>query len=448
MNLVSIAWKSIGQRSLASSLTSLSVALGVMLMVTVLVTSAIVDQALNQNSIGYHLIVGPKGSALQLVLSAVYRIQPPIENVPYLFYRQLQEESRVVEAVPLAFGDFTEEGGFPIVATTSRHFMLEYAPGRTFGILKGGKQMGGPFDAVIGSHVAKTNGWKVGTTFQITHGSAESDHVHDERFTVVAVLAPTHTANDKTVFLGLEGFYRIEGHDKKPEEAEKQLGDFYAQDPEMLAYIQSEFARIRAEREKEEEGGHSHSHHHETPDVLKEVTAVLLLMRSDFDAIMLRAELKKGLQAQAVNPIEPMSQLKEQVVGNVRKVLVFLTALIIVVSGVGIFVSIYNSMADRRREIGIMRALGARRQTVFSIILAESVLLCFIGGLLGLLLGHGLVFVAAPYVADATGLLIDPFAFETEELVLFPVLLALASLVGFIPAMTAYRTDVADALSG
>jgi putative ABC transport system permease protein len=157
--------------------------------------------------------------------------------------------------------------------------------------------------------------------------------------------------------------------------------------------------------------------------------------------------LKKGIQAQAVNPIVPMKRLMDLFVGNVRIVLVFLTGLIIAVSGVGIFVSIYNSMADRKREIAIMRALGASRQTVFSIILAESILLCFTGGVFGLILGHGLVFVAAPIVESKSGILINPFAFETMELVLLPLLIVLASLVGFVPGMTAYRTDVAKSLS-
>lgn len=94
-----------------------------------------------------------------------------------------------------------------------------------------------------------------------------------------------------------------------------------------------------------------------------------------------------------------------------------------------------------------MRALGAQRGTVMSIILFESIILCVGGGLLGLLLGHGLVFAAAPLVAARTGLLIDPWAFSPYELMLFPVLFVLGALVGFLPGMTAYRTDVAESLN-
>ena len=141
-----------------------------------------------------------------------------------------------------------------------------------------------------------------------------------------------------------------------------------------------------------------------------------------------------------------MQELKEKVLGNIEKLLLVLTVVIIAVSGVGIFVSIYNSMSDRRREIAIMRALGARRTSVFAIILAESMLLCFGGGVLGLAMGHGLVAISAPIVEAEAGILVDRWAFEPIELVLVPSLLVLASLIGFVPGLSAYRTDVAKCL--
>ncbi len=162
---------------------------------------------------------------------------------------------------------------------------------------------------------------------------------------------------------------------------------------------------------------------------------------------MFNGEMKRGHKVQAINPIVPMQRLMSDILGNVRTVLVVMTALIIIVSGVGIFVSIYNSMSDRRKEIAIMRALGAQRRTVFSIILAESILLCFGGGILGILLGHGLVFEAAPVVQQQTGILINPFAFEGIEFILLPGLIGLASLIGIVPGLAAYRTDVARALA-
>jgi putative ABC transport system permease protein len=164
-------------------------------------------------------------------------------------------------------------------------------------------------------------------------------------------------------------------------------------------------------------------------------------------AYFMKPKINKGPIAQAVDPMEQISKLLRDVVGNIRIMLLVMTVLIIVVSGVGIFVSIYNSMSDRKREIAVMRALGARRRTVFSIIVAESVLLCALGGFAGLALGHALVFVASPIIEARTDVMIDPFFFESHELIILPALLVLAVVVGLVPGLTAYRADVARGLS-
>ena len=222
MNLFTIAYKSIRQRALASSLTCLSVSLGVMLMVIVLSGFAIVEKNFSQNSVNYDLIVGPKGSSLQLILNTVYRIGDPVGNLPYRFYREMQDDPRVKVSVPIALGDVTEEGSYKIVGTTTEYFKIGYAPGRSFKVA--GKSFGTAFDAIIGSQVAYQNGWELGHKFKLVHGGAESDHVHDEEFTVIGILAPTGTANDKTVFVNLEGFYLIAGHGQTGTRS-RQTGD-------------------------------------------------------------------------------------------------------------------------------------------------------------------------------------------------------------------------------
>lgn len=445
MNLASIAFKSVRQRALASTLTGLSVALGVMLMVAVLVIYAVLGATFSQRSVGYDLIVGPKGSPLQLVLSTIYHVNPPIENLPYRYFVEtIQNDPRVEVAIPIAIGDTTEKGGFPIVGTVPQYFQQDYAPGREFRIK--GDTLQKPYDALIGDRVARDNGWTLGSQFKLVHGGADTGHIHDEVFTVVGILAPTGTPNDKSVFVHLNGFYQIQGHDKPFAEAIVRERQFFGEPPLSREELAAEVARLE-KKYSHAHHDHGHDHFHDVPDLQKEVTSILLIMKSPIAANLLAAELKKGLQAQAVNPIFPMKQLMDDVLGGVKAMLLVLTALIIVVSGIGIFVSIYNSMAARRREIAIMRALGARRRTVFSIILTESIILCGGGGLLGLLLGHGLVFVAAPLVEAKTGLLMSPWAFEPVELWLLPALLLLAMAIGTLPGLTAYRTDVADALA-
>ncbi|GEM_PF-232357 len=453
MNLFSIAWKSVKQRRLASMLTALSVALGVMLMVVVIVISGAVDSVFNQRTIAYDLIVGAKGSDLQLVLSSVFRIQPPIANLPLMYLQQLKDDPRIETAIPLAFGDFTkpEDGAFPIVGTTNEYFLNEYTPGKMYEVENqpGTRQLNGHYDAVIGSQVAYENKWRVGDKFSIVHGSADSETMHDELFEVVSVLRQTGTPNDRSVFLNLEAVYTLEGHQKPVDEVEARLKDFYGNDNKRLQSALMQLEQLRVKRQKGQEIGDTQmGYGMDTPDAMKEITAVYVKTRSSFDAVRFQSELKNTSKAVAVNPIRPIQRLMTNIVGNIQKALIALTGMIIIVSGISIFVSIYNSMSDRKREIGIMRALGARRSSVFSIVLAESAVLCIGGGLMGWLMGHGLAVAFSPVVSARTGLLLDPWFISPYEFVLFPILLMLGALVGFLPALTAYRTNVADALNG
>ncbi len=455
MNLFNIALKSIRQRLLASSLTALSVALGVALMIAVLVANKIVTQSFDLQRIGYDLVVGPKGSELDLVLNTIFRITPPIENLPWRYYDEVKENKHIGVAIPIALGDSTEEGGFPILGTTVEYFDVEYAEGKRFQIHKDDSWPRGKWESVIGATVARVNGWKVGDEFQMVHGG-QDDHVHEEKFKIVGILAPTGTPNDRTVFVNLTGFFAIAGHEKPVEEAIAREAEFFGETVEQVRAYHADDLKELAAHADHDHTGHDHAHHdHPTPSLQREVTAILVRMKEDpkrptlaqSRAIEFAAQLREGFKAQAVNPIRPMQRLMNNLVGNVRMILLYLTAIIIVVSGISIFVSIYNSMSERKREIAIMRALGADRMQVFSIILTESIILCLIGGLVGILLGHGLIIAAAPIVTARTGLVIDPLIFEPLELTLIPIMIGLAALVGFIPGLTAYRTDVAENLS-
>lgn len=456
MSLFTIALKSLRQRGLASSLTALSVALGVMLIVAVLLISAAINETFNRTSIPYDFIVGPKGSDMQLVLSTIYRIEPPSQNLPYLYYQQLKDHPMVDEVVPVAFGDVTQEGAFPILGTTEQYFLWGYGQDQPFSIE--GKRMNDPFHAIVGSHVAKANGWKLGSKFKLVHGGGEDGHVHDEEFTIVGILKPTGTSDDRTAFVNLEGFYLVSGHEKPVSEAINSWREFNGQEllsGDALKAAVEEHGGEHSHEHHDHDHGHDYGHHHahEVPDIQKEVSA--LLVRTKWAtpdspgtiAVMFEQTMRRGYKVQAVNPIRPMVRLQQQFVGNIRNGLLALTGVILLVSGVGIFVSIYNSMSDRVREIGIMRALGARRETVFSTILIEALLLCLGGGLIGLILGHLLNLVASYIISEQLELTINPLGFDLRELWIFPALIVLAILAGLLPGIRAYQTDVADALS-
>ncbi|MBX3441908.1 MAG: ABC transporter permease [Planctomyces sp.] len=449
MNLLSIALKSIRQRLVASSLTTLSVALGVALMIAVLIINGYISTMFRETGTGYDLVVGPQGSRFQLVLSTIYRIEQPIENLPWRFYEQMRDHPLVERAIPIAIGDQTEEGQFPIVGTTPFYLTTSYgARGKKFEVA--GENMNEAWDAVIGSEVARKNGWTIGSQFRLIHGG-QDDHIHDERFTVRGVLARTNTPNDRSVFVNLEGFLMLAGHEKPIEEAIAREAAFFGESEEQIRVRYADQIRNAAAQDHSAPG-HDHAHDQPLPTLQRQVTSILVIckgadtVRRAAAAMSIMSGLKERNQAIAVNPVQVMRDLMDNLLANVRLAVLILTGLIILVSGVGIFVSIYNSMADRRREIGIMRALGAQRRTVFAIILLESLVLCIGGGLLGLVLGHGMFIAGAPIIADRTGLVIDPWHVEPLEFVIIPALVVLGTFVGFLPAMTAYRTDVASAL--
>jgi putative ABC transport system permease protein len=440
MSFWKIAWRNIEQRALASSLTGLSMALGVALMILVIVIHNVTVEQFENDAEGYNLIVGgSKGGDLQLVMTTVFHLGKPLYPIPWSYYQKFTEGEfapYTKVAVPYCLGDSFHHSGsqFRVVATspdlfdkiaygansdgTERHY--EFQSGENF-------KTENFFDAVIGATVARKTGLKVGDTFQPTHGMSSRGDKHIE-FTIVGVLAHTGTANDRALFANLEGFYLLEGHaltaeDPPPSQEES--------DPTEHVHTESE--------------GHPQE---PLPEAQREVTSILVVCKGPFDAMQLDNKINKGKDrtAQAVAPREVVTRLLENIVGPVRVVLMVLTVLIIVVAGISILVSIYNSMSERSHDIAVMRALGASRSAVMGIILVESILLSLLGGLAGVLLGHAVLGLAAPIVEAHAGIALKFWEFHWQEAQLIPGLVVFASLVGFLPALTAYRTDVGKTL--
>ena len=439
-----IAWRNMEQRALASSLTALSMALGVAVMICVIVIHSVAVRQFSQDAQGYHLIVGGKGGELQLVLSTVYHLGQPLYPIPYTYYQKFTEgefAGITQVAIPLCLGDSYEAPNgrmFRVVGTTPDLFdKIQYgaqADGtpKRYEFQPGGRNFktANFFEAVIGSVVAAQSGLKVGDEINPTHGIGAEGHKHDG-FQVVGILKPTGTANDRAVFINIEGFYLLEGHALSPHEEEHGEHE-------------------PADEPADHDHAHDHAHHEPLPIDQREVTSILVLCNNELGPMVLDTAVNKGEDriAQAVAPSREVTRLLENIVGPIQLVLLVLTILIVIVAAIGILVSIYNSMSERSHDIAVMRALGASRQSVMTIVLLESILLSLLGGLGGILLGHALVGLANPYVEAHTGVTLGALQFDWQEIILIPALVALASLVGLLPAMTAYRTDVAKALAG
>ena len=543
MNLFSIALRSIKQRGLASILTCFSMALGVTLMVAVIAIHGVVHESFQVGqSLGYNILVGPKGGKLQLTLNSVFYLDQPIENIPYAYYlefkRQAEREAdyqhslhqhahdlhweltqslqdiaatgapggsaRLVTAlarqelreaekkklpgrrhgsygefielaIPLLLGDYFES--FRVVGTTPDMFgTMKYGPGadRQYQFSKGRNftahsKENGFFEAVVGSVVARQAGVSVGDKINPRHGAVDG-HTHNQPFTVVGILAHTGTPNDRAVFVNMEGFYLMADHAKPVKEAEPEEepeeDDFENDEQLDEANDGDEAATLDEQLDESTDGDEAAAADEELDEEVpfdtitplpieqREVTAILLRVDPLF-ATQLPNLINEEPTAQAVFPILEINKFFGTFINPVLALLVVITLMICVVSGVSILVSIYNSMSDRRHEIAVLRALGAGRSTVLWIILFESLILSIAGGLIGWTMGHGLVAFASPlWIEPKTGVALGffdlapvvPYLGVSPELLLVPLLTILAIAVGLIPAISAYKTDVAQSL--
>lgn len=525
MSLLQIAWRNFCHRSLSSILTTLSLALGVGLVVLVLSIYGVISEAFTRNaSVGYNLVVGPKGSPLQLTLNSVFYLSQPIENLPYTEYMEFfpeQERAAMVErfggeaklgerggryapfvaggyAIPLALGDYF--GQFRVVGTTPEFFKkLRHGPdvdqeftfreGRAF---KEFSPEHSYFEAVLGSRVAAEQNVGLGHTFYPTHGDP-TGHGHDLGFTVVGIMDPTGTPNDRAAFVNLEGFYLMDGHAKPVETADSDDASNDTGEPSQNIVdeaIDAEEANDAAIEESQTEGSSDQSSAETqngvrltqvndpsteaiTPDSVvkdeggaeqqsgphtrdeyrllsipeREVTSILVRNGNIMFAPAMQNAINEGIRAQAAAPIGEINKLMNLIVGPLLTALLAITLITCVVAAVGILVSIYNSMNDRRRDIAVMRALGARRSTVTAIIICESFLVAIIGAITGWVLAHAAIWAYSGRIEAQTGVQVGFFTTSTYEFLVLPLVLTLALIAALLPAWSAYRTDVGSNLA-
>lgn len=491
MSFWKIAWRNIWQRALASSLTGLSMALGVAVMIAVIVIHSVAVRQFEQDAQGYDVIVGGKQGSMQLVLTTVFHLGQPLYPIPYTYYQKFIDGGEFADdtevAIPICLGDSYESPNgslFRVIGTTPdlfsklRYGNYEDGTPKLYKFKRGGRNFEADhfFEAVVGSVVARQAGLKVGDAVNPTHGVSGEGHQHDA-FTVVGILEPTGTVNDRAVFINIEGFYLLEGHASGLEEnttpagaapADEHGSHDHGDEKKQAAGGNTAEGGIAAGKDlnapkdepvdEHKHEGHEHGHahgdehkHEPLPIAQRKVTSILVLCRDRlFGAMALEQAINRRNDpvAQVVSPIREVQVILNKIVEPFRVILLVLTTLIVIVAGISILVSIYNSMNERSHDIAVMRALGASRGAVMSIVLVESILLSLGGGFVGILLGHGMIGLASPYVVNVTGVSLNAMQFDPYELVLIPGLVVLASLVGFLPALAAYRTDVAKALAG
>ncbi|MDP7250784.1 MAG: ABC transporter permease [Planctomycetota bacterium] len=418
VGLLMIVLKSLRQHALSTGVTVLSVALACGMMMSVFAIKTQTRDAFVIDDTGFDAVFGARASQLQLVLNCVYHLEKSPGNVPWSIYQFLKHQTPGVDlAVPYAVGD--NFLGYRIVGTTDEFFeRFKYRDGRKIEIQSGGKVFGTDVrEAVVGSYVSQKTDLKLGSVFRPFHGlDYNPQEQHEQEYKVVGVLKPTNSPNDHVIWIPIDSMFRMEGHVLRGGGAEFEARDA----PEI-------------------------------PDQFKEVSAVMIRFVPPEVDPMVGFNLSQKINYQGkkytLAPVAEVMLTFFNKVGWVTLVLELVAYLVVVVAAAGILASIYNTMNERRREFAILRALGARKGTVFTIIVLQSAVIALLGSLVGFIFYAAIVLGAAHVIRDQVGVMIDILRMDPIFWITPLLMVVVGGLAGIIPAIKAYQTDVATNLS-
>ncbi|MEN9982407.1 MAG: hypothetical protein RI918_376 [Pseudomonadota bacterium] len=397
MNIIALSFKYLWSRPLAAALNVLLLALGVASITLVLLTSSQIDHAFERDLKGIDVVVGTKGSPMQLILAGVFHIDTPAGNIPLAEVQSLQKDARVEKLIPLSLGDSFR--GFRIVGTTAdyvTHYEAKLSKGVMWKL---------PLQAVIGAEVAANTGLATGNSFIGSHGLGAEGHPHGSTpYQVTGVLAPCSCVLDRLILTATESVWRV--HEKAIE------GDTPL-DAEDLKAIEDD----------------------------REVTMALIRYKSPLAAVSFPRFVNTTTNMQAAAPAIEITRLL-RMVGVGTDVLRGFGTVLLLTAGLSVFIALWNAVRERRADLAMLRMLGASPQKVAGLLLCEALWLALLASILGLFLGH-LLTAAVGYLLQAEkSLPVTGWIWLVEEWAIPAAAALVAVLAALIPAIAAYRVDV------
>lgn len=396
LNAVTLALKALRHKPLATALNLALMAIGIAMMTFILAAATQLEDKAMRDADGIDLVIGAKGSPLQLIMSSIFHIDIPTGNIPFGALAELQAYPMVKRVIPLALGDSYQ--GFRIVGTT-RDYLDHYGGQLAQGTFNG-KLMG----AVFGAQAASATGARVGTEFAGSHGLIQGGEQHRHApYHVVGILKPTGSVLDRLILTSVDSVWRV--HETDPDEAPA-----------------------------------SHS------DADRELTALLIQYASPLAAVNLPRWVNTQARLQAAQPALEAAKLF-RLIGVGADVLRAIAGGVLLVAALSMFVALYNALEERRTDLAILRALGAPPGKLFLQMLAQGLTLAISGALLGWGIGHAGVALLSSLLAADQNLYIDPWRVAPGELWLLLVAFGVGIASSIIPAIRAYRTDIATTLA-
>ena len=395
MKTIAVAFRYLWSRPLAALLNLLLLTLGLASITFVLLASEQVTRAFQRDLAGIDLVVGAKGSPMQLILSGVFQLDSPPGNILYTDVQALQRMPQVERLIPLAMGDSLR--GWRIVGTSQEylaHYKLSVGQGQTWSR---------SLEAVLGAQVSSSTGLKPGDSFSGNHGLGASGPEHAQApYRVTGVLAPCGCVADRLVLTSLQSVWQV--HDR-PGTAE--------------------------------EPGHKEE---------KQVSMALISYKSPLSAVSFPRMVNTTTNMQAAAPALEVSRLMGML-GVGTDVMKGLAGVLLVTAALSVFIALWNAVRERRADLAMLRMLGATPMRVAALLVCEALLLALMASVLGLAAGHLVTGVVGLLLAARQSLPMTGMIWLPQELWIVGAALGVAFVAALIPALSAYRMDVAQLLN-
>lgn len=410
MNIFKLSLKNIFNKPLSSTISLALLILGIGIISLLLQLNTLIKDQMDNNLKGIDMVVGAKGSPLQLILSSVYHIDSPTGNISLEEAEKISKNRMVGSSIKLLYGDNFK--GYRIVGAEKKFIELYN------GKIKKGKNLSKPFEVLVGSKVYNKLKIDIGDDLISSHGLRETGESHDDQsFKVVGLLEPSNSVIDQLIITLPQSVWDVHGNHDHEEEHEHDHG---------------------------EEHEHDHDEEHQHDD--REITAMLIKFKSPMNIIQFPRQINETTNLQAAVPSYEISRLFK-LFGFGIETLSYLAYLIIIVSGFSLFINLFNSMRERKYEMALIRTLGASRLQLSTMIIFESIILTISGFILGLLFSRfGVMFVSS-LMEESINYNLSSFKILNEEYWLLLLSVIIGLMASLIPAVQVYKMNISKILA-
>ena len=419
MNIFRLSIKNIFNKPLSSAISLALLVLGIGIISLLLQLNSLIKDQMNNNLKGIDMVVGAKGSPLQLILSSVYHVDSPTGNISLAEAEKISKNRMVGSSIKLLYGDNYK--GYRIVGAEKKFIELYN------GIIKEGREWNSPYEVLVGSKVYQKLKINLGDELISSHGLRESGESHDdESFKVVGLLKPSNSVIDQLIITSPKSVWNIHETHDHDEEGEHEHED-------------------EDEHEHEDEDEHEHDDDkHEHDD--REITAMLIKFKSPMNIIQFPRQINENTNLQAAVPSYEISRLFK-LFGFGIETLSYLAYIIIIVSGFSLFINLFNSMNERKYEMALIRTLGASRFQLSIMIIFESLILTILGFILGLLFSRfGVMFVSS-LMEESLNYNLNSFKILIEEYWLLVMSVLIGLISSLIPVIRVYKMNISKILA-